>query len=33
MRPVKFPLVINSNTARQLGLTVPPALIPDELIE
>jgi putative ABC transport system substrate-binding protein len=33
VQPVKFQLVINSNTARQLGLTPPPALIPDELIE
>jgi putative tryptophan/tyrosine transport system substrate-binding protein len=31
--PVKFLLVINSNAARQLGLAVPPVLIPDELIE
>jgi putative ABC transport system substrate-binding protein len=34
VQPVKFQLIIiNSNTARQLGLTLPPDLIPDELIE
>jgi putative ABC transport system substrate-binding protein len=33
VQPVTFQLVINSNTARQLGLTLPPALIPDELLE
>ena len=34
VQPVKFQLIIiNSNTARQLGLTLPPDLIPDELID
>jgi putative tryptophan/tyrosine transport system substrate-binding protein len=33
MQPAKFQLVINSNTARQLGLTPPPEVIPDEVIE
>jgi putative ABC transport system substrate-binding protein len=33
VQPAKFQLVINSNTARQLRLTLPPALMPDELIE
>jgi putative tryptophan/tyrosine transport system substrate-binding protein len=33
VQPAKFQLVINSNTARQLGLTPPPELIPDEVIE
>jgi putative ABC transport system substrate-binding protein len=33
VQPVKFQLIINSNTVRQLGLTLPPDLIPDELIE
>jgi ABC-type uncharacterized transport system substrate-binding protein len=33
VQPVKFQLVINSNTARQLGLTLPPTMVPDELIE
>ena len=33
MQPAKFQLVINLNTARQLGLTPPQDLIPDEAIE
>jgi putative tryptophan/tyrosine transport system substrate-binding protein len=33
MQPTKFQLIINLNTARQLGLAPPPNLIPDELIE
>jgi putative tryptophan/tyrosine transport system substrate-binding protein len=33
VQPARFQLVINSNTARQLGLTPPPELLPDELIE
>jgi putative tryptophan/tyrosine transport system substrate-binding protein len=33
VQPARFQLVINSNTARQLGLTLPPELLPDELIE
>jgi putative tryptophan/tyrosine transport system substrate-binding protein len=33
VQPVKFQLVINAGTARQLGLTVPIDLIPDEVIE
>jgi putative ABC transport system substrate-binding protein len=33
VQPAKFQLVINSNTARQLGLTPPANLMPDEVIE
>jgi putative tryptophan/tyrosine transport system substrate-binding protein len=33
VQPAKFQLVINSNTARQLGLTPPAYLMPDEVIE
>jgi putative ABC transport system substrate-binding protein len=33
VQPAKFQLVINAGTARQLGLTVPRDLIPDEVIE
>jgi putative ABC transport system substrate-binding protein len=33
VQPARFQLVINANTARQLGLTPPPDLLPDELIE
>jgi len=33
MQPAKFQLVINANTARQLGLMPPAHLIPDEVIE
>jgi putative tryptophan/tyrosine transport system substrate-binding protein len=33
VQPARFQLVINANTARQLGLTLPPDLLPDELIE
>jgi putative ABC transport system substrate-binding protein len=33
VQPAKFQLIINSNTARQLGLTPPPDLMADELIE
>jgi putative ABC transport system substrate-binding protein len=33
VQPVRFQLIINLNTARQLGLTTPPAMVPDEVIE
>jgi putative ABC transport system substrate-binding protein len=33
VQPARFQLVVNANTARQLGLTPPPDLLPDELIE
>ena len=33
VQPAKFQLVINSNTVRQLGLTPPADLLPDEVIE
>jgi hypothetical protein len=33
VQPARFQLVINSNTARQLGLTPPLDLLPDEVIE